>query len=119
MEVRARGVAVAARAACVVSCRACCWRDPREHMSRARQGVRNTLRCAQPPFGRAAHHTHAHAPTAHQWLNRLLEEVWPYYDRGVCRMVKEIVEPIMEQYRWGVACEGGVKCDVDVSRSVS
>jgi Ca2+-dependent lipid-binding protein len=34
-----------------------------------------------------------------QWLNRLLVEVWPYYDRGVCSMVKDIVEPIMEMYR--------------------
>jgi Ca2+-dependent lipid-binding protein len=34
-----------------------------------------------------------------QWLNRLLVEVWPYYDRGVCHMVKDIVEPIMEMYR--------------------
>lgn len=25
--------------------------------------------------------------------------MWPYYDRGVCSMVKDIVEPIMEQYR--------------------
>lgn len=34
-----------------------------------------------------------------QWLNRLLAEMWPYYDRGICKMVKEVVEPIIEQYR--------------------
>lgn len=34
-----------------------------------------------------------------EWLNRILEEVWPFYDRGICDMVKQIVEPIMEQYR--------------------
>lgn len=34
-----------------------------------------------------------------EWLNRLLAEMWPYYDRGICKMVKEVVEPIIEQYR--------------------
>jgi len=34
-----------------------------------------------------------------QWLNRLLTEVWPYYDRGICCMVKEVVEPIFDQFK--------------------
>jgi len=34
-----------------------------------------------------------------EWLNRLLEEMWPYYDRGICQVVKDTVEPIMEQYK--------------------
>ncbi|KAF8057744.1 SYT2 [Scenedesmus sp. PABB004] len=34
-----------------------------------------------------------------EWLNKLLVEVWPYYDRGVCKAVREVVEPIMEAYR--------------------
>jgi Ca2+-dependent lipid-binding protein len=25
--------------------------------------------------------------------------MWPYYDRGICTMVKEIVEPIMDYYK--------------------
>ena len=32
-----------------------------------------------------------------QWLNCVLEEVWSFYDRGVCKMVKQIVEGIFEQ----------------------
>jgi Ca2+-dependent lipid-binding protein len=34
-----------------------------------------------------------------EWFNRLLSELWPYYDRGICRVVREFVEPVMEQYR--------------------
>ncbi|KAI8474104.1 MAG: hypothetical protein J3K34DRAFT_456945 [Monoraphidium minutum] len=34
-----------------------------------------------------------------EWLNKLLGEMWPYYDRGICRVVKETVEPIMETFR--------------------
>jgi hypothetical protein len=34
-----------------------------------------------------------------EWLNRLLSELWPYYDRGICSMVKEVVEPILESLR--------------------
>jgi hypothetical protein len=25
--------------------------------------------------------------------------MWPYYDRGICKVVKDVVEPIMEQYK--------------------
>lgn len=34
-----------------------------------------------------------------EWLNRLLSELWPYFDRGICNLVKEAVEPIMESLR--------------------
>ncbi|KIZ02297.1 hypothetical protein MNEG_5658 [Monoraphidium neglectum] len=38
-----------------------------------------------------------------EWFNKLLGELWPYYDRGICKVVKEVVEPIMDFYRcvWG------------------
>jgi len=32
-----------------------------------------------------------------EWLNTILEEVWPFVDRGVCKMVKEITENIFEE----------------------
>uniref|UniRef100_A0A7S0RQP9 C2 domain-containing protein n=1 Tax=Chlamydomonas leiostraca TaxID=1034604 RepID=A0A7S0RQP9_9CHLO len=31
------------------------------------------------------------------WFNGVLEEVWPYYDKGVCKMVKKMTEGIFEQ----------------------
>jgi hypothetical protein len=31
------------------------------------------------------------------WFNGILEEVWPYYDKGVCKMVKQMTEQIFEQ----------------------
>lgn len=34
-----------------------------------------------------------------EWLNRILTELWPHYDRAVCQQVKDAVEPIMERYR--------------------
>eukprot|EP00879_Flechtneria_rotunda_P017918 GHRR01018780.1.p1 GENE.GHRR01018780.1~~GHRR01018780.1.p1 ORF type:complete len:574 (+),score=155.68 GHRR01018780.1:228-1949(+) len=34
-----------------------------------------------------------------EWLNRMLSEMWPYYDRGICTMIKDTLEPIMDQYR--------------------
>ena len=34
-----------------------------------------------------------------QWLNTMVNEAWPMYDRAICQMVKETVEPIMEQYK--------------------
>jgi len=39
-------------------------------------------------------------PPPLQWLNKLLGELWPFYDRGICKFVKEFVEPVMESYRW-------------------
>lgn len=34
-----------------------------------------------------------------EWLNTIVNEAWPMYDRAVCQMVKETVEPIMDQYK--------------------
>ena len=34
-----------------------------------------------------------------QWLNKILEKAWPYYDEAVCKQVKEQVEPLMNQYK--------------------
>ncbi|KAK9803778.1 hypothetical protein WJX73_005763 [Symbiochloris irregularis] len=34
-----------------------------------------------------------------EWLNTMVNEAWPMYDRAICQMVKETVEPIMEQYK--------------------
>lgn len=34
-----------------------------------------------------------------EWLNRLLSELWPYYDRGICNLVKDVVEPVLESLR--------------------
>lgn len=43
-----------------------------------------------------------HAPPPHhpvQWFNKLLFELWPFYDRGICKTIKEVVEPIMDYYK--------------------
>ncbi|WIA11325.1 hypothetical protein OEZ85_011448 [Tetradesmus obliquus] len=34
-----------------------------------------------------------------EWFNRMLEEMWPYYDRGICATIKQVVEPIIESFR--------------------
>ncbi len=34
-----------------------------------------------------------------QWLNRMLQGMWPYYDKAVGVAIKEAVEPMMEQYK--------------------
>ena len=34
-----------------------------------------------------------------EWLNRLLSELWPYYDKAIAKAVREAVEPIMNQYK--------------------
>ncbi|PSC74351.1 synaptotagmin-5-like [Micractinium conductrix] len=34
-----------------------------------------------------------------EWLNRILEKVWPYYDEAICATIKEQVEPLMMQYK--------------------
>mmetsp|Transcript_63784 Transcript_63784/g.201736 ORF Transcript_63784/g.201736 Transcript_63784/m.201736 type:complete len:703 (+) Transcript_63784:44-2152(+) len=33
------------------------------------------------------------------WLNGILKKLWPYYDTAICRIIKESVEPILDQYR--------------------
>ena len=39
------------------------------------------------------------APACAQWLNRMLQGMWPYYDKAVGVAIKEAVEPMMEQYK--------------------
>ena len=34
-----------------------------------------------------------------EWLNRILGELWPYYDKAIAKAVKDAVEPLMEQYK--------------------
>jgi hypothetical protein len=34
-----------------------------------------------------------------KWLNSAIMQIWPYYDKAVCAMIKEQVEPIIEQYK--------------------
>jgi hypothetical protein len=52
-------------------------------------------------------------------LNRLLSELWPYYDKAIAKAVKEAVEPIMNQFKppglikkveiidWAIQAHGG------------
>ncbi|CAL5218486.1 g172 [Coccomyxa viridis] len=34
-----------------------------------------------------------------EWLNRMLQGMWPYYDKAIGAAIKEAVEPMMEQYK--------------------
>ena len=34
-----------------------------------------------------------------QWLNRMLQGMWPYYDKAIGAAIKEAVEPMMDQYK--------------------
>lgn len=34
-----------------------------------------------------------------EWLNAILEKVWPFYDEAICAMVKQEVEPLFDQYK--------------------
>ena len=34
-----------------------------------------------------------------QWLNRLVTNMWPYYDKAAGQAIREAVEPILEQYK--------------------
>eukprot|EP00882_Tetradesmus_deserticola_P006163 GHRQ01006488.1.p1 GENE.GHRQ01006488.1~~GHRQ01006488.1.p1 ORF type:complete len:665 (+),score=277.92 GHRQ01006488.1:457-2451(+) len=34
-----------------------------------------------------------------EWFNRMLAEMWPYYDSGICGIIKATLEPIIEYYR--------------------
>ena len=34
-----------------------------------------------------------------EWLNRIVEQAWPYYDKAICEEVKRQVEPMMDEYR--------------------
>lgn len=33
-----------------------------------------------------------------EWLNKMLVELWPYYDKAICDTIKEQVEPMIAQY---------------------
>jgi len=37
--------------------------------------------------------------SAAQWLNRMLQGMWPYYDKAIGAAIKEAVEPMMDQYK--------------------
>ncbi|KAL3689291.1 hypothetical protein R1sor_015600 [Riccia sorocarpa] len=37
-----------------------------------------------------------------EWLNKLMDEVWPFLDKAVSGMLLEQIEPILEQYAFGV-----------------
>lgn len=34
-----------------------------------------------------------------EWLNRILEKCWPFYDEAICKIVKEQAEPMMDMYK--------------------
>ncbi|KAL4853134.1 Synaptotagmin-5 [Chlorella vulgaris] len=34
-----------------------------------------------------------------EWLNRILEKAWPYYDSAICKAIKEQVEPLMMKFK--------------------
>lgn len=34
-----------------------------------------------------------------EWLNRILEKTWPYYDEAICKTIKEQVEPLMMKFK--------------------
>ena len=38
-------------------------------------------------------------PLRLQWLNRMLQGMWPYYDKAIGAAIKEAVEPLMDQYK--------------------
>ena len=36
------------------------------------------------------------------WLNGFLARTWPFYNRSVCNLVRDIVEPLLEEHRPGI-----------------
>jgi hypothetical protein len=34
-----------------------------------------------------------------EWLNTLIQQAWPYYDKAICDEIKAQVEPMLEEYR--------------------
>ncbi|GMH34868.1 hypothetical protein BSKO_02729 [Bryopsis sp. KO-2023] len=34
-----------------------------------------------------------------EWLNKILSQMWPFYDKAICKHIKDLVEPIMEDVR--------------------
>lgn len=33
-----------------------------------------------------------------EWLNRIVEQAWPYYDKAICDEIKRQVEPMLQEY---------------------
>ena len=31
------------------------------------------------------------------YFNTIMEEVWPFVDKGVCRLIKEVATPVLNQ----------------------
>lgn len=34
-----------------------------------------------------------------EWINKFLQECWPFYDKAICAMIKEMVEPEVDKYK--------------------
>jgi len=34
-----------------------------------------------------------------EWLNTLIQQAWPYYDKAICDEIKSQVEPMLDEYR--------------------
>lgn len=76
------------------------------HLNRKRKAARNE-RLAMVPGQKGMQMLLHHIPTwisfreteKVEWLNKVLEKVWPYYDRAVCAAVKEVVEPLLNAYK--------------------
>lgn len=34
-----------------------------------------------------------------EWLNKIVEKSWPYYDAAICQEIKNQVEPVLDEYR--------------------
>lgn len=34
-----------------------------------------------------------------EWLNRLISQAWPYYDKAICDEIRSQVEPMLDEYR--------------------
>jgi len=34
-----------------------------------------------------------------EWMNRILKECWPFYDKAICGTIKEMVEPEVDKYK--------------------
>ena len=49
-----------------------------------------------PSWARFQEHELAH------WLNGFLARTWPFYNRSVCNLVRDIVEPLLEEHRPGI-----------------
>ncbi|KAH6554605.1 hypothetical protein KP509_1Z321500 [Ceratopteris richardii] len=32
------------------------------------------------------------------WLNKFVRDLWPYLDKAICKTIKEITQPMIEEY---------------------